>query len=315
MGLNLGCGDGALELHAFKLGMCQRFEAFDIAEGAIEVAREGAIQQGIHDYVKYEVADINKIKLRANKYDIAFCSMSAHHFSALEHVFSEVRRALKPSGWFILNEYVGPNQFQWTNQQIQIINEMLDILPSKYRALIPFPGKYKEKVWRPSIEEMNEIDPSEAIRSAEIVPLLQEYFHIVERVDYGGTILHILLQDIVGNFDTEKEEDLTILKLLCYLEETLIENKVIPSDFAFIVAQKKDQDFKGMPNWSSEQPRQNISLKQDGGETIGHLSGEDIARKIPIKKIIKAIGFKVANKPGFGWLYRYRDWGKKLLGG
>jgi hypothetical protein len=84
---------------------------------------------------------------------------------------------------------------------------------------------------------MNNIDPSEAIRSGEIMTLLVKYFNILEVNEFGGTILHMLLQDIAGNFDPEREEDMTILNLICYFEEILIKKKVITSDFALIIAQ------------------------------------------------------------------------------
>jgi hypothetical protein len=81
-------------------------------------------------------------------------------------------------------------------------------------------------------------NPSEAVRSAEIVPLIRQRFEIVQQTDFGGTILHMLLSDIVGNFDPESEADVTIVRLLCYLEKTLIAEGVLPSDFTLIVARK-----------------------------------------------------------------------------
>ncbi|MDB9411855.1 hypothetical protein [Microcystis aeruginosa] len=152
---------------------------------------------------------------------IVFASMSAHHFSELEHIYSQVRTALKPNGFFVLNEYVGPTQFQWTDEQLVLINDLLKILPNKYREYIFLPGQIKQSVFKLTIDEMNSIDPSEAIRSAEVLPLLDNYFNIVERIDYGGTILHQLMQDIVGNFALDKEQDIALLNLICYLEETL----------------------------------------------------------------------------------------------
>lgn len=315
LGLNIGCGEGGLERHAFRLGMCKRFEAFDIAEGAVQAARERAAQQGIDPYVEYAVADINKIQLEPGKYDIAFACMSAHHFEELEHVFGEVRNSLKAPGLFILYEFVGPSQFQWTDRQLSIINNLLRILPAKYRENLSFPGQLKEQSRRLSLDEMNNLDPSEAIRSAEIIPLLSEYFNVVERIDYGGTILHMLLQDIVGNFDPEKEEDVTILRLLCYLEETLIKSGVLSSDFSLIVAQKKEPGSEQLTSYPKGQNEQIMYSEQSYEGIINHLSGEDIARRIPIKKIIKAVGFKLAGKPGFRWLYRFRGLGKKVLGG
>lgn len=76
------------------------------------------------------------------------------------------------------------------------------------------------------------------ISNDEIISILASYFKILERRDCGGTILHMLLQDIIANFDHDDEKDSTVLKLLIQLEATLIREKVLASDFCFLVAQK-----------------------------------------------------------------------------
>ena len=53
-----------------------------------------------------------------------------------------------------------------------------------------------------------------------------------------GTILHMLLHSIVNNFNPSDENDLGILKLLGYIEQKFIDNDILPSDFALIVAKK-----------------------------------------------------------------------------
>lgn len=238
LGLSLGCGSGGLERHALRIDICERFEAFDVAEELIEIAREEATKTGLNKRVKYEVCDINSIHLEAEKYDIVMISSAVHHFKELEHVFLQVRQALKPSGFFVINEFIGPSQFQWTEDQLLLINQILEALSEKYkRSFSSSFGELKKTVLRPTLEYMNALDPSEAIRSAEIVSLLLDNFSVIERIDYGGTILHALLDDIVGNFEVDSTEDMTVLKLLCFMEETLIKNKFISSDFSFLVAQ------------------------------------------------------------------------------
>jgi SAM-dependent methyltransferase len=235
-GLDLGCGSGWLEGLCLKNEICERMDAFDIAAGATKIARENAATQKLEEFINYEVRDINKISLDHGKYDIVFTPSSAHHFKELEHIFQEIHNSLKPSGLFILVEYIGPSQFQWTDKQLHIINDLLNLLPVKYRNNIRIPGLVKERVERRSIEFMNAHDPSEAVRSAEIVPILEKYFKIVEKRDFGGTLLHMLLHDVIGNFDERKEEDIAFLGLLCYFEKILIKERVLPSDFTFIIA-------------------------------------------------------------------------------
>jgi hypothetical protein len=50
-------------------------------------------------------------------------------------------------------------------------------------------------------------------------------------------------------------------------------------------------------------------------ERVQGLSGEELSRLVPVRKLIKALGFKITRQPAFSWLYRFRGIGKRLLGG
>lgn len=117
--------------------------------------------------IHFAIEDINRIRLPGNTYDVVLMSMALHHVRNLEYLLAQVAHTLKPHGYFIANEYVGPSQFQ-----------------------------------------------------------------------YGGTILHPLLEHIVGNFSAESDRDVAIIRLLALFEDILIENRVLTSDFAVLVAQK-----------------------------------------------------------------------------
>lgn len=49
-------------------------------------------------------------------------------------------------------------------------------------------------------------------------------------------------------------------------------------------------------------------------ERIQNLSAEELSQLVPIRKLIKALGFKVAAQPALSWLYHFRGIGKRLLG-
>jgi SAM-dependent methyltransferase len=239
-GLSLGCGNGRLERHGLLLGICKKFDAFDVSNRSINIAIEEGEKQGLSDKLHYEVADINNISLECDKYDIVFLGSAMHHFQNLEHVTAEIKKSLKKDGLLIANEFIGPSQFQWTDKQLQIMNELLQLLPLRLRYDVRT-NELKLPITRPTIEHMNTCDPSEAIRSAEIVPILENWFEIIEKVDFGGTILHLLLQGIVGNFDSSNEEDIAILKMLGYMEDVLIREKVLSSNFALLVLRNKKE--------------------------------------------------------------------------
>jgi SAM-dependent methyltransferase len=256
-GLSLGCGDGALERHALSLGICKRFDAFDLSSRSVNIAIEERGKRGFSDKLHYEVKDINSIALENDKYDIVFLDSSMHHFRNLEHVIMEIRKSLKKNGLLIANEFVGPSQFQWTDKQLQIMNELLPLLPPRLCHDI-MTNAQKIPIGRPSIEHMNTHDPSEAIRSAEIIPLLEEYFEIVERTDFGGTLLHLLLQGIIENFDPAREEDISILRLLGYIEDVLIREGVLSSDFTFLVLKNNKGLIVGKAKWFFRKYRDRI---------------------------------------------------------
>jgi len=235
-GLSLGCGLGVVERKAIGSGLCRRVDAFDISpeavRGAIALAGEGG-HQGIH----YFVADLNQFALLPESYDIAFATMSLHHVSKLEHLLSEVARALKPGGLFVVDEYVGPSRFQFGERQLSYINALLTAFPRRLRQGPA--GTEKGLFHGLASEDVAAKDPSEAIRSEEILPTLERDFETLAKADYGGTLLQFLLSDIVGNFDPEREDDRTVMELLLLFEETLNEEGVLPSDFAVIVARKR----------------------------------------------------------------------------
>jgi hypothetical protein len=89
------------------------------------------------------------------------------------------------------------------------------------------------------IEHWNTVDPSESIRSDEIVPVVESIFDLIVRADYGGTVLMLLLEHIIHNFDPGDQKDIEILRLLSRAEEGLIRQNVIRSDFTMIAARKR----------------------------------------------------------------------------
>jgi len=236
--LSLGCGGGSLERQLSSLGFRGQIEACDFSDGAIEHARELAAQEKRFN-IRYFVCNLNHAEFSANTYDFVIAGSSLHHVANLEHLLDQLRGALVENGKLILNEYVGPFKLQLTAKQTKIIDELLHILPRKYRKRASAPDEFRDGYLGPgTVREMDAADPTEAVRSDEIVPLIQARFFIHEQKQFGGTLLRILLHDIVGNFDIRDESDVGFLNLLIYIEKTLITEKVLDSDFVLMVADK-----------------------------------------------------------------------------
>jgi SAM-dependent methyltransferase len=236
--LTLGCGHGELERGLVQYNFATRHEGVDIADGAVAEAKRLAREAGMTS-IFYSVADMNSIQLPKNTYDVIFGVGSIHHVARLEHLFQQVAESLKPDGFFFLDEYVGPSLFQWTDQQLAAINRAAAALPARYRMCVDKPQQPKPPVTRPTVAEMHAIDPSEAVRSSEIVRLLPEYFRVLETKGVGGSLLHLGLEHIAGNFDENDPEGMGHLHSLFALEDELIAAGTLQHDFAVIVAARR----------------------------------------------------------------------------
>jgi len=237
--LSMGCGAGHCDRAAGKVGLFRSLDGIDVSSAAIALAVERANKAGLSG-LSYRVADINTELLPQEAYDLVVFKQSLHHVDALEHVLGQVRRTLRPRAWLVLNEFIGPSRLQWTDEQLAIANELLAALPERLRQVAGAAGRIRQQIERVPLTHFATADPSEAVRSAEIVPLLSAGFEIVERRDFGGTILYPLLQDIIDNFDPARDADNALLRLLLAFEDQLLARRILPSDNAVIVARRPD---------------------------------------------------------------------------
>lgn len=237
---SMGCGAGSLERHLFRLGAFTQCDAFDIAEGALELARSRAREEGCEG-ITYQQADLNTFELPVNTYDAVWFNSSLHHISALEFACEQTLRSLKPGGLVFLNEYVGPSAFDYTRRQKQAIAAAHLLIPRRYRRnFVPGGPLYQDAPPIPDPAEVTAADPSESVRSKEILPILSRYFDVVARRDMGGTLLQFLLSSIAGNFlNTDDAEAQQVVQMLINIERTLISTGDLESDFVVMVLRAK----------------------------------------------------------------------------
>lgn len=179
-GLSIGCGVGNLEREVIRRNLCQRMDAFDGSVHSLRVARRDAVRDGYADRIHYFASDFNRPVLPRNTYDIVFFNQSLHHVGKLEKLFRELLAAMTPDAVLYLDEYVGPSRTQWNDEVIAPQRAAFAALPAEVRKgdFLPLP--------------IQADDPSEAIRSGEILEQLRIGFEIEELRGYGGNILAVL---------------------------------------------------------------------------------------------------------------------------
>lgn len=235
--LSLGCGAAGQEIHAAQVGALASMLALDASTAALDEAQKAAATQNVNN-IEFGTVDLDNMELPAESFDVVLMNMALHHVKRLPSTLTQVARTLRPDGYFIINEYIGPRQFQFTDLQLSITQSLLQALPERLR-MDSSSGAVKHEYLRLPPAHWNVADPSEAIRSDEIVAEIERQFRVVERIDYGGTILNPLLEHIVHNFDPADEQDVATISLLGRFEEKLIHHGVLPSDFVVMVMGQK----------------------------------------------------------------------------
>lgn len=283
--LSLGCGSAATEIFASKEGLFDSMAALDVSPAALDIARRAAASAGASN-ITFRRADLNDLTLPQETFDVVLLNMALHHVTNLEGVTALLEKALKPDGVLLLNEYVGPSQFQFTDRQAALASEILVALGSPWNTDATT-GKPKLLFLRMPKEHWNVVDPSEAIRSAEMLPVLQPRFEIVLRRDYGGTLLNLVLENIVGNFDPRDPKDAGAIRLLGLVESVLIRQGALPSDFTLVALRRRPHPAAVTGEDSLEKPWAVASPKEAAYLRFERAALE--SRLVDLEKHIQAI--------------------------
>ncbi|WP_375411199.1 class I SAM-dependent methyltransferase [uncultured Bradyrhizobium sp.] len=237
--LSVGCGFGHFERQIARRSYARHVLGIDISLDAVSKGNAISEEEGLA--VTLVAGDLNAYGFGNEQYDAIFGIGSVHHIFHLEELFKNCRRILKPGGLLFLDEYIGPSRFQVSDVALDAMNAVLDILPDRLQLLLGIdPVMPRKRLYRMPMSWFDENDPSESVRSAEIVSVLKYHFDIIDFRPYGGALSHLLFSGIAANFDETNEDDVAIMKLILLLEDQLEQHKVIGSDFAAIVARPKE---------------------------------------------------------------------------
>lgn len=180
--LSVGCGTGHMERHLAQR-ICDRVDAFDASIGSIAVATAEAKKAGLGDRIHYYLADFNEPALPRAHYDLIVFHQSLHHVGKLEKLFSRALAALKADGIVYFDEYIGPSRDEWTDELIAPQRKVFATIAARTHRELPYPVEYE--------------DPSEALRSSEILTQLRHGFELEHFRPYGGSLLAMIYPYII----------------------------------------------------------------------------------------------------------------------
>ena len=233
--LELQCGGGDRSLFLFERGLARSVDGVDSREDLVEAAERQRDESRAPG--RFRVLDVNARTLRAGTYDLVFACHSFHHLVAIEHVMEQVYASLTPRGFFVIEGYVGPTRFQWTETQIELVRAILALLPDRL-ATFKWDAR-KSHEGRADPVAVAAVAPFDGIRSGEIPKLFEQFFRVVAVRPLGGTLQNLLYNGIVHNFSDTDPETLSRMEAIAHMEDVLIDADALPSDFRLLIGQRR----------------------------------------------------------------------------
>lgn len=233
--LSVGCGLAAKESWFAEKLPDRQFVAIDLADEIVAKARARIAAQGIEN-LTIENGDFNQLDVGEARFDIVLGLGAIHHVENLESFWQGAGRALKPGGVIIAQEYIGASRLQWSDTQLEACNRaMRELVPDELKP-------HHQECRRPDLEFMLRSDPSEAVRSAEIIPTAEsEGFDVHGFCSGGSALLQPILMHQIAAYDPRNWEHNRVLSALFAEEDRLMREGVLGDDFAMFVVECREQ--------------------------------------------------------------------------
>lgn len=235
--LSLCCGDGSFETQLIQKGVFKNITGIEISPERIAHGMAQLNSNGMSYPLNFLQQDVNQGQFGEGCFDVVFAKAALHHIENLEQAFAGMKRCLKPGGLLVAIDFFGPTRFQWTDEQLHACNWFWEHrVPPAFQNNPD--GTRMQPIARPSIQSMIDMDPSEAVRSSDILPHIEANFEVLNNFALGGTVMNLLLYgERVNRFDANDPFHNAILEEAVQYERQLLDSGQLSSDFRFVVAQ------------------------------------------------------------------------------
>lgn len=223
-----------LECELLHEGACGSMTFLDSSAERLDYARVRVPDdlKGAVEFAAGEPADHDP----AGPISLVVCDSVLHRVANPGAVIERLAGWLAPEGLVYVHEFVGPNQFQWSDAQLEIVNRLLASLPEGLRVdLASEAGEVKTAISRPDEARFIRDHPTEAVSSAEIRGALDEHLEPVVVKPYGGAIFHQLFARIMGNFVRRPE----LVEMLLEFDAILTDCEVVESDYLWAAYRRR----------------------------------------------------------------------------
>jgi len=234
--LELGCGEGNLALDFARKKL--RVTAIDLSSERIKRARSKAAKTKLK--VRFQVGDLNTMRLPRNRYDCVVANGSLHHILDLDHILDEASKSLKQNGSLIVFDFIGMGAFR------KIVAAILYALLPTYK---PYAAKWQlrsrvksflasEQSRRAGLKGNNSSvlhpeSPFEEISQESIIPAIKRHFRIKEL----NTILPFWYY-LAAKIRLSNRLKYRVARSFRAMDDFLVQTKISRGAYVFIEASK-----------------------------------------------------------------------------
>jgi SAM-dependent methyltransferase len=252
--LVLNCGNGWVEKMMVERGVVAEAVGVDIAADLLAQADQAAAGLPIRHYR----LDVNGAAFPEDGYDLVVNHAAGHHIAYVDRVFRAVAEILGDDGVFVSWDYVGPHRNQYPGAVWDAAHRVNTMLPAAIRSPMNYP-------WLPV---MLREDPTEAIHSELVLPVMRRYFSIEYERALGGGIAYVLLTPNPAFLDAPREETAPWAGLI--LAEDAAFTDADPSRTLFVYAIARPckgvlRDADQLAAWSVEEDERERRAAAAGG--------------------------------------------------
>jgi len=227
--LSLGCGPAGTEINmAKKFVVNYSMDCVDINTKLLEQGKKEAETQ--HLKMQFIQKDINE-------YDVVFAHAALHHMINHEHIAEEVKKSMKDDAEFIVYEVIPRNGMGLWDETRKVVNELLPLLPSKYRRSNPVE---KGLEFHDSFPEMDTSKKSmKCIRSEELYPVLKKFFKTKYEIQGFSFARRFADHPFRSNYQPEDNPiDKAFLDLIIKLDEAYTSSHNLKPETIFLALKK-----------------------------------------------------------------------------
>jgi SAM-dependent methyltransferase len=208
--------------------------------------------------IRHYRLDVNTGAFPEDGYDLVVNHAAGHHIAYLDRVFRTLAEILSDDGVLVSWDYVGPHRNQYPGDIWEAAHRVNTMLPADLRSPMNYP-------WLPV---MLQEDPTEAIHSELVLPVMRRYFSLEYERALGGAIAYVLLTPNPGFLDAPPEVTAPWAELILGEDDAFTDTDPSRSLFVYAIARPRKAalaDTAQLAIWTAEEDERERRAAESGG--------------------------------------------------